>query len=94
MDKNKYFQCLSNKSKKRYLAKISRNKNLNFDTKCFPKISDIQILWIICFLHKVQKNPARPWIIANMDGKIISAHSNCITGLGKSCSHVGAYFFL
>ena len=48
MNKSKYFQYLSNESKKRYLVKISRienvdpytlkKENLNFDTECFPKI--------------------------------------------------------
>ena len=28
-----------------------------------------------------------------MDGKILCAHCNCMAGLGKSCSHMGALLF-
>ena len=59
MNKSKYFQCLSNESKKRYLAKISRIKkgdpytlkkeNLNFDTECFPEISYPDIVSYLLF---------------------------------------------
>ena len=58
MDKSKYFQCLSNESKKRYIAKISRienvdpntlkKENLNFDT-CFSKISYPDIVNYLLF---------------------------------------------
>ena len=39
------------------------------------------------------ETPTRSWIIANMGGKIISAHCDCMAGLGESCSHVGALLF-
>ena len=58
-DKSKYFQCLSNESKKRYLVKISRienvdpytlkKENLNFDADCFPKISYSDIMNYLLF---------------------------------------------
>ena len=41
----------------------------------------------------MSETPTRPWIIANMGGKIISAHCDCMAGLGESCSHVGALLF-
>ena len=59
MDKRKYFQCLSNESKKRYIVNISRienldpytlkKENLNFDTECFPKISYPDIVNYLLF---------------------------------------------
>ena len=59
MDKSKYFQYLSNESKKRYLVKISRienadpytlkKENLNFDTEYFPKISYPDIVNYLLF---------------------------------------------
>ena len=41
----------------------------------------------------MSETPTRPWIIANMGGKIISAYCDCMAGLGESCSHVGALLF-
>ena len=41
----------------------------------------------------MSETPTRPWNIANMDGKIISAHCDCMAGLGESCSNVGALLF-
>ena len=59
MDKSKYFQYLSNESKKRYLAKIFRienidpytlkKENLNFSTECFLKISCPDIVNYLLF---------------------------------------------
>lgn len=34
-----------------------------------------------------------PWIICGKDGSIISAHCNCIAGLGEVCTHVAAVLF-
>ena len=34
-----------------------------------------------------------PWFIAEQQGKILSAHCDCMAGLGESCSHVGALLF-
>ena len=28
------------------------------------------------------------WIISEANGKILSAHCNCMAGLGESCSHM------
>ena len=42
---------------------------------------------------KISETSTRPWIIANMNGKIISAHCDYMAGLGESCSHVGVLLF-
>ena len=34
-----------------------------------------------------------PWVIAERDGKVLTAHCNCMAGLGETCSHVGALLF-
>lgn len=34
--------------------------------------------------------PLTPWVIAEAGGKIISAHCDCMAGLGESCSHVAS----
>lgn len=36
------------------------------------------------------EKPLTPWIIAEVGGKIIAGHCNCMAGLGESCSHVVA----
>ena len=60
MNKSKYFQYLSNESKKRYLVEISRienedpctlkKENLNFETECFPRISYPDIVSYLLFV--------------------------------------------
>jgi hypothetical protein len=37
--------------------------------------------------------PLKPWVAAKTDGTIITAHGNCMAGLGEVCSHVGAILF-
>ena len=34
-----------------------------------------------------------PWAITEKDGKVLTAHCNCMAGLGETCSHVGALLF-
>ena len=41
----------------------------------------------------MSETPTRPWIIANIGGKIIPAHCDCMPGLGESCLHVEALLF-
>ncbi len=38
----------------------------------------------------LNKKPLTPWIIAENNGKVISAHCDCMAGLGESCSHVAS----
>ncbi len=38
----------------------------------------------------LNKKPLTPWIIAEGTGKIISAHCDCMAGLGESYSHVAS----
>lgn len=38
----------------------------------------------------LNKKPLTPWIIAESNGKVISAHCDCMAGLGESCSHVAS----
>ena len=44
--------------------------------------------------QRLSKTPPRPWMICESGGKVISAHCNCMPGLGESCSHVGAVLFV
>ena len=43
--------------------------------------------------QKLQETPLQPWIIAEESGNIVSAHCNCMAGLGEACTHVGALLF-
>ena len=40
--------------------------------------------------QKLNEKPLTPWVIAEGNGKIISAHCNCVAGLGECCSHVAS----
>ncbi|KAJ8038813.1 hypothetical protein HOLleu_16348 [Holothuria leucospilota] len=43
--------------------------------------------------QRLQETALHPWVIAQKDGKIISAHCNCMTGLGETCTHVCSLLF-
>ena len=43
--------------------------------------------------QRLSETPTSTWIITEVGGKIVSAHCNCMAGLGESCSHVGAMLF-
>ena len=36
----------------------------------------------------------RPWIEAELSGKIVAGHCNCVAGLGESCSHVASLLWV
>ena len=43
--------------------------------------------------QRMNDPPLRPWVIAEENGTIQSAHCTCMAGLGEACSHVGALLF-
>ena len=43
--------------------------------------------------QRLSDTPLSPWFIAEQQGKVLSAHCDCMAGLGESCSHVGALLF-
>ena len=43
--------------------------------------------------QRLSEKPLDAWVIANKDGQIQTAHCNCITGCGETCTHVAAMLF-
>jgi len=43
--------------------------------------------------QRMNETPLHPWLIAEKGGNVLTAHCNCMAGLGESCSHVGALLF-
>ena len=41
--------------------------------------------------QRLNDTPTATWIISHVD--ILSAHCNCMAGLGEACSHIGAILF-
>ena len=39
---------------------------------------------------RLSEKPLTPWIIAKDNGQIVTAHCNCVAGLGETCSHVAS----
>ena len=37
--------------------------------------------------------PLIPWLAVQKNGTVLTAHCNCLAGLGEVCSHVGAVLF-
>ena len=47
----------------------------------------------VCHSEEVPDSPPAPWLLTEKEGKVVSAHCNCMAGLGEACSHVGAVLF-
>ena len=43
--------------------------------------------------QRMNETPLKPWVAATNEGTVVTAHCNCIAGLGGACSHVGAILF-
>ncbi|XP_067654064.1 uncharacterized protein [Haliotis asinina] len=43
--------------------------------------------------QRLNEAPLQPWFITDDAGKVLSAHCNCMAGLGESCSHVASMMF-
>ena len=39
---------------------------------------------------RLSEKQLTPWIIAKDNGQIVTAHCNCVAGLGETCSHVAS----
>lgn len=38
----------------------------------------------------MSEKPLTPWVVCEKSGKVLSAHCDCMAGLGESCSHVAS----
>ncbi|XP_049520315.1 uncharacterized protein LOC125944158 [Dermacentor silvarum] len=43
--------------------------------------------------QRLREAPLKVWLLADIDGSIITAHCTCMAGAGEACSHVGATLF-
>ncbi|XP_071081072.1 uncharacterized protein [Haliotis cracherodii] len=43
--------------------------------------------------QRLNEAPLHPWFITDDTGKVLSAHCNCMAGLGESCTHVASVKF-
>ena len=37
----------------------------------------------VCHSQKVSDTPPTPWLLTKNEGKVVSAHCNCMAGLGE-----------
>eukprot|EP00794_Sanderia_malayensis_P002736 gene2736-3161_t len=58
-----------------------------------PDMDNVIITGRVFHSQRLSETPPSPWIIADKSGSILSAHCNCMAGLGESCSHVSAVLF-
>ncbi|KAL9963240.1 hypothetical protein ACROYT_G032420 [Oculina patagonica] len=40
--------------------------------------------------QRMSEKPLTPWVVCKKSGKVLSAHCDCMAGLGESCSHVAS----
>ena len=60
----------------------------------FKEIGDIFVITgRVKHSQRMNDKPLQPWVLCRKDGTILSAHCDCMAGLGESCSHVGAIMF-
>lgn len=43
--------------------------------------------------HRLLATSLRPWVADKKIGTVVSAHCNCMAGLGEACSHIAAVLF-
>ena len=43
--------------------------------------------------QRMNETPLKPWVAGTNKGTVVTAHYNCVAGLGGACSHVGAILF-
>ena len=43
--------------------------------------------------QRLSEAPLKPWLAVQANGTVLTAHCNCMAGLGGVCSHVGAILF-
>ena len=43
--------------------------------------------------QRINETHLKPWVAATNEGTVVTAHRNCMAGLGGACSHVGAILF-
>ena len=48
----------------------------------------------VSYSQRLSGTPPTAWVIAEMGGKVLSAHCNCMAGLGEAYSHIGAILFI
>lgn len=62
--------------------------------KTFEDVPNLSLL-VGRVLHsqRLSETPTTTWVISEITGKILSAHCNCMAGLGEACSHIGAVLF-
>ena len=72
----------------------------NYFVSGFVKEVGAKVFSNICLLvarvsHSptLSERPPTSWVIAEMGGKVLSAHCNCMSELGEDCSHIGAILF-
>ncbi|XP_059171127.1 uncharacterized protein LOC131952467 [Physella acuta] len=61
--------------------------------KCRALGSKVVVVAQVKHSQKAAEKPVEPWVCCEPSGVILSAHCNCMAGLGESCSHVGALLF-
>ena len=43
--------------------------------------------------QRLRETPLSPWVIVHKNGSVLSAHRDCMAGLGEACTHVATLLF-
>lgn len=63
---------------------------------CFVKIKLITATFSYCQVNHSQRardTPLKAWILAEKNGTVLTGHWDCMAGLSKARSHIGAMLF-
>ena len=41
----------------------------------------------------VSSTPLQPWVVIKSTGEVVCGHCMCMTGLAKTCSHIGELLY-
>ena len=77
------YQTLSGDGRDKFLLDLLEQEDFNW-----------QVSWSTFFLNRasdryfLNEKPLTPWILSQVEGKILAAHCDCMAELGEACSHV------
>ncbi|KAH7967030.1 hypothetical protein HPB49_021529 [Dermacentor silvarum] len=95
LDKKEILPCLvSNTAVTSPSMKWSKKRPVNLDNRKMLALRKwrVALLWVN-HSQRLRGAPLKAWILADVDGSIVTVHCTYMAGAGETCSHVGATLF-
>ncbi|GFR96771.1 YqaJ viral recombinase domain [Elysia marginata] len=60
---------------------------------CIPETQNVTSPAEVNHSQQLSNNPHSPWVLIDVEGRVLLAHCDCMAGLCESCTHVAAVLF-